>query len=201
MTNDKPKKIPFVFLSQKLDFIHIQKTEHFTHHNRSQSISHVITGHKAFHTSQKVTKHLTRHNRMAEMAFQTFLLIVKRCQLLPCCVLGILTFCHWILVIEFQNINPLNQKTSPAPQITCSYWDKEHSDFHSVCIYLHPPVDKQISSQPFCANDFEDDLIGLQRFEVDAAGQSRVQALSQSLSDDQPPRQQGVLQIALEGLR
>lgn len=54
---------------------------------------------------------------------------------------------------------------------------------------LHPPVDKQISSQPFCANDFEYNLIGLQSFKVDAAGQSRVKTLSQSLSNDQPPRQ------------
>lgn len=36
------------------------------------------------------------------------------------------------------------------------------------------PVNEQILGQPFCANDFENDLIGLQSLEVYTAGQGRV---------------------------
>lgn len=48
------------------------------------------------------------------------------------------------------------------------------------------PVNEQILGQPFCSDDLEDDLVGLQSLEMHSAGQSRVQALSQALPYDQP---------------
>lgn len=49
------------------------------------------------------------------------------------------------------------------------------------------PVNEEILCQPFCADDFKNDLIGLQCFEMDAAGQGRMQTLSQPLPYDQSP--------------
>ena len=62
------------------------------------------------------------------------------------------------------------------------------------------PVDEEILGQPFGADDLEDDLVGLQGLEVHAAGQGRVQALGQTLPDDQPLGKQRVAQVALQRL-
>lgn len=48
------------------------------------------------------------------------------------------------------------------------------------------PVNEQILGQPFCTDDFENDLISLQSLKVHSAWQSRVQALGETLPYDQP---------------
>lgn len=62
------------------------------------------------------------------------------------------------------------------------------------------PVQKQVPGQPFGPHNLEDDLIGLQSFQVHATGQGRMQTLCQPLADEQSARQQGVLQVALQRL-
>lgn len=63
------------------------------------------------------------------------------------------------------------------------------------------PVNKQILCQPFGADDFKNDLIGLQSLEVNSAGQSWVQTLGEAFPDDQPLRQEGVAEVTLQSLK
>ncbi len=63
------------------------------------------------------------------------------------------------------------------------------------------PVNEQILGQPFCTDDFENDLVGLQSLEMHPAGQSWVQALGETLPNDQPLRQKGVAKVTLQGLK
>lgn len=63
------------------------------------------------------------------------------------------------------------------------------------------PVNKEVLGQPFCSNDFKYDLIGLQSLEVNSAGQSRVEALGETLPNDQPLGQEGVAKVTLQGLK
>lgn len=63
------------------------------------------------------------------------------------------------------------------------------------------PVNKQIFCQPFGANDFKYDLIGLKSLEVNSAGQSWVQTLGEAFPDDQPLRQQRVAEVTLQSLK
>lgn len=62
------------------------------------------------------------------------------------------------------------------------------------------PVNEQILGQPFCSDDFKNDLVGLQSLEVYAAGQGRVQALSETLPYDQPLGQKRVAEVTLQSL-
>lgn len=63
------------------------------------------------------------------------------------------------------------------------------------------PVNEQILGQPFCSDDFENDLVGFQSLEVYSTRQSRVQALGETLPYDQPLGQEGVAKVTLQGLK
>lgn len=63
------------------------------------------------------------------------------------------------------------------------------------------PVNEQILGQPFCTNDFENDLVGLQSLEVYSARQSWVQTLGKTLAYDQPLGQEGVAEVTLQSLK
>lgn len=76
-----------------------------------------------------------------------------------------------------------------------------HNQAGSLIKAVSLPVNKQVLGQPFCTDDFKNDLVSLQSLEVYSARQSWVQALGKPLPYDQPLGQEGVAEVTLQGLR
>lgn len=62
------------------------------------------------------------------------------------------------------------------------------------------PIQEKILRKAFWSNDLEDDFVGLQGLAVNTAGQRRVEALGQTLSNSQFLRHNLILAIVLQDL-
>lgn len=91
----------------------------------------------------------------------------------------------------------------PVKKTNTSYVIKSctHNQAGSLIKAVSLPVNKQVLGQPFCTDDFKNDLVSLQSLEVYSARQSWVQALGKPLPYDQPLGQEGVAEVTLQGLR